>query len=335
MADSHVRAALGPLETKAGDDRLVRKLRFALGAAICAALEDPLVIEIMLNPDGQVFVERARSGIARLGTMPPGAAEIVIGVVAHATGSEAGRHHPVISGELPWGGHRFEGLLPPVVTAPSFTIRRQMQMVARLDEYAGDAIMSPKQIDIVKQSVRDRKNIVVCGGTGSGKTTLANAILGEIVGNSPLERLVVIEDTIELGCHAQNWIGLRTSDHASMTELLRSTLRLRPDRIIVGEVRDGAALTLLKAWNTGHPGGVTTVHANDATSCLRRLEQLVGEVSMRPMTPVIAEAVNVVISIQRVGQGRRVTEILEVIGQNKGRYLTRAAGRRAGRADAA
>ncbi|MCB0202962.1 MAG: P-type conjugative transfer ATPase TrbB, partial [Anaerolineae bacterium] len=217
--------------------------------------------------------ERLGEGIGAVGELAPGAAEIIIGSVAHALQTEADEDRPIISGELPIGGHRFEGLLPPVVSAPSFTIRRRASRLIPLADYVTAGVMTKLQASIVRQAVRDRLNIVVSGGTGSGKTTLANAVIAEIVADTPAHRLLILEDTAEIQCAAENAVALHTSDTVDMARLLKSTMRLRPDRIIVGEVRDGAALTLLKAWNTGHPGGITTIHANTAHSALRRLEQ--------------------------------------------------------------
>jgi len=300
--------------------RLVRKLHDALGPTICAALEDNTVVEVMLNPDGRLFVERLGEGVASLGSLPAGAAEVIIGSVAHALQTEADDTQPIISGELPIGGHRFEGLLPPVVSAPTFSIRRRASRLIPLDDYVHDGIMTESQGGLITQAISRRLNIVVAGGTGSGKTTLANAVIAEIVRQSPEHRLVILEDTAEIQCAAENAVSLHTSDTADMARLLKSTMRLRPDRIIVGEVRDGAALTLLKAWNTGHPGGITTIHANTAVSALRRLEQLTAEASQQPMREVIGEAVDVVISIERTPTGRRVREVISVEGFAGGQY---------------
>jgi len=302
--------------------RLIRKLRDALGETICAALEDADVVEVMLNPDGRLFVERLGEGIEAIGGLAPGAAEIIIGSVAHALQTEADEDRPIISGELPIGGHRFEGLLPPVVSAPSFTIRRRASRLIPLADYVTAGVMTKLQASIVRQAVRDRLNIVVSGGTGSGKTTLANAVIAEIVADTPAHRLLILEDTAEIQCAAENAVALHTADTVDMARLLKSTMRLRPDRIIVGEVRDGAALTLLKAWNTGHPGGITTIHANTAHSALRRLEQLTAEVSQQPMREVIGEAVDLVISIERTATGRRVRDVMRVHQYAGDRYET-------------
>ena len=277
----------------------------------------------MLNPDGRLFVERLGEGMQALGQMSASAAEIVIGSVAHTLGQEVDVDRPIVSGELPIGGHRFEGLLPPVVAAPTFSVRRRASRLIPLSAYVASGAMTEAQHEALVAAIAARRNIGVVGGTGSGKTARTNAVIAEMVRVAPEHRLVILEDTTEIRCEAENAVFLRTSDAVDMGLLLKSTLRLRPDRIIVGEVRDGAALTLLKAWNTGHPGGITTVHANDAAAALVRLEQLTAEVSPRPMREVIGEAVDLVVGIERTASGRRIRELLEVEGHADGRWITR------------
>lgn len=300
--------------------RLVRKLQEALGDQLCVALDDATVVEIMLNPDGKLFIERLGHGVAPAGEMSSAAAEMVIGTVAHALQSEVDTEQPIISGELPIGGHRFEGLLPPVVAKPAFTIRRRASRLIPLGDYVRTGVMTEYQASTIRSAISARLNIVISGGTGSGKTTLANAVINEIVKSTPEDRLVILEDTAEIQCAAENAVLLHTSDSIDMARLLKSTMRLRPDRIVVGEVRDGAALTLLKAWNTGHPGGVATIHSNTAMSALRRLEQLTAEASQQPMHEVIGEAVDLVISIERTPRGRLVRDIIQVERFINGQY---------------
>ena len=300
--------------------RLVRKLQEALGDQLCVALDDATVVEIMLNPDGKLFIERLGHGVAPAGEMSSAAAEMVIGTVAHALQSEVDTEQPIISGELPIGGHRFEGLLPPLVAKPAFTIRRRASRLIPLEDYVRTGVMTEYQASTIRSAISARLNIVISGGTGSGKTTLANAVIDEIVKSAPEDRLVILEDTAEIQCAAENAVLLHTSDSIDMARLLKSTMRLRPDRIVVGEVRDGAALTLLKAWNTGHPGGVATIHSNTAMSALRRLEQLTAEASQQPMNEVIGEAVDLVISIERTPRGRLVRDIIQVERFINGQY---------------
>ncbi|NKK60003.1 P-type conjugative transfer ATPase TrbB [Rhizobium leguminosarum bv. viciae] len=300
--------------------RLVRKLQEALGDQLCVALDDANVVEIMLNPDGKLFIERLGHGVTPAGQMSSAAAEMVIGTVAHALQSEVDTEQPIISGELPIGGHRFEGLLPPVVAKPAFTIRRRGSRLIPLEDYVRTGVMTEYQAATIRSAISAKLNIIISGGTGSGKTTLANAVIHEIVNSAPEDRIVILEDTAEIQCAAENAVLLHTSDTIDMARLLKSTMRLRPDRIVVGEVRDGAALTLLKAWNTGHPGGVATIHSNTAMSALRRLEQLTAEASQQPMHEVIGEAVDLVISIERTPRGRLVRDIIQVERFINGQY---------------
>jgi P-type conjugative transfer ATPase TrbB len=304
--------------------RLVRKLQEALGDQLCIALDDSTVVEIMLNSDGKLFIERLGHGVVAAGAMSSAAAEMVIGTVAHALQTQVDAGNPIISGELPIGGHRFEGLLPPVVARPAFTIRRRASRLIPLDDYVLSGVMTDAQAASIRGAVVARLNVIISGGTGSGKTTLANAVIGEIARSAPDDRLVILEDTAEIQCNADNALVLHTSDTVDMSRLLKSTMRLRPDRIVVGEVRDGAALTLLKAWNTGHPGGVATIHANTARSALRRLEQLTAEASQQPMHHVIGEAVDLIVSIERTPRGRRVRDVIHVEGFSNGQYQIEA-----------
>ena len=218
-----------------------------------------------------------------------------------------------MSAELPESGERFEGVLPPVSEAPCFSIRKPAGKLYRLSDYELSGVLIETQADVLRDAIQSHKNILIAGGTGSGKTTLANALLSEIAASG--ERIILIEDTRELSCDAQDCIALRTRDGvASLGDLVRSTLRLRPDRIIVGEVRGGEALDMLKAWNTGHPGGVATVHANSAAAALTRLEQLIGETVVNAPRSLIAEAIDIVIYIAGRGEERRVETIAEVTG---------------------
>ena len=304
--------------------RDTRKLSAELGAPILAALADPRVIEIMLNPDGKLWVERFGEGMVCIGTMSAVNAEAAMGTIADALHTTVTREHPILEGELPLDGSRFEGLLPPVVGKPTFTIRKKASQVFTLADYVQSGVMTLPQKEVIEDAVAARKNILVVGGTGSGKTTLTNAVIEAMTRLAPQDRLVIIEDTAEIQCPAENAVILRASVDVSMQQLLRATMRLRPDRILVGEVRGGEALALLKAWNTGHPGGAATVHANSAAAGLVRMEQLVAESGLVSGLPVlIAEAVDVVVFIQKVkglAAGRKIAEILSVEGYEDGAY---------------
>ncbi|TPI13065.1 P-type conjugative transfer ATPase TrbB [Mesorhizobium sp. B4-1-3] len=295
------------------DHRRRAMLRTAMGLAITDALADPLVIEVMVNPDGALRLDRLGEG--RVDTdvrMHPSEAERIIRLVASHVRAEAHADNPIVSAELP-SGERFEGLLPPVVLAPCFAIRKPAAKLYTLANYVADRIMLPLQADALKKAVRERRNILVAGGTSSGKTTLTNALLAEVAECD--ERVILIEDTRELRCAAQDCVALRTRrGSVTLADLVRSTLRLRPDRIIVGEVRGAEALDMLKAWNTGHPGGIATVHANSARSALYRIEQLAQEAVVTVPRRLIADAIDLIVFIAGRGSSRRVDAIAEVIG---------------------
>lgn len=285
-------------------------LSTALGPSVAAMLDAPDTIEVIANPDGRLWVEQVGRGrTATPHRLEAAETERVIRLVATLTGVEATRDNPIVSAELPPGGERFEGVLPPVSRAPCFAIRKPAGRVFTLDDYLGADIITPAQVERLRKAITTRSNIIVAGGTGSGKTTLANALLHEIAKLD--ERVVILEDTRELRCAAEDVVALRTQPGSvSLSDLVRSTLRLRPDRIVVGEVRGGEALDLLKAWNTGHPGGIATLHANSARAALARLEQLTMEVCETPPRALIAEAVDLIVFIERGGPaGRRIPEI--------------------------
>jgi len=289
-------------------------LRTALGPAIAAWLEEPAVVEVMLNPDGRLWVDRLTAGLADTGERLSAAdGERIVRLVAHHVGAEVHPGSPRVSAELPETGERFEGLLPPVVQAPTFAIRKPAVAVFTLPDYVAAGIMSGEQSDVLRDAVGARKNILVAGGTSTGKTTLTNALLAEVAKTS--DRVVLIEDTRELQCAAPNLVSLRTKDGVcSLADLVRSSLRLRPDRIPIGEVRGSEALDLLKAWGTGHPGGIGTIHAGSALGALRRLEQLIQEAVVTVPRALIAETIDVIAVLSGRGADRRLAELTLVEG---------------------
>lgn len=303
------------------DKRIAEKIRRELGQQICELLKDSTVIEIMLNPDGTLWVERLGAPMEKIGTLPASRAESLMGTVASTLHTQITALHPILECELPMDGSRFEALIPPVVAGPTFTIRKKASKIFTLDNYVESGIMTQVQCEAIKAAVHNRRNVLVVGGTGTGKTTLTNGIIDYIATAYPQHRIVIIEDTGELQCSAKNVVILRAVDHIDMTRLLKATMRLRPDRILVGEVRDGSALALLKAWNTGHPGGVATIHANSAPAGLIRMEQLVAEATQAPMHALIAEAVDLIVSIEKTAGGRRINEVVTVEGCDGTQYL--------------
>lgn len=295
-------------------DRRIRMLRTAMGPLIAAALEDPDVVEVMLNPDGTLWIDRLSSGRTATGeSLPAADGERIIRLVAAHVGTEVHRGQPLLTAELPETGERFEGILPPAAPGPAFALRKRAVGVISLADYVSDAILSAEQADLLRLAVRARQNILIAGGTSTGKTTLTNALLAEIATTG--DRVLVLEDTVELQCSARDHVPLRTrAGVVSMTELVRATMRLRPDRVIVGEVRGGEALDLIKVWGTGHPGGIATLHASSAHGALLRLEQLILEVAMTPPRALIAEAVNIIVFIAGRGRARQVQTIARVTG---------------------
>lgn len=291
-----------------------RMLRTALGPSIAGYLDDAQVVEVMLNPDGRLWIDRLSEGLCPTNYCVSQAdGERIIRLVAHHVGVEVHTGAPRVSAELPETGERFEGLLPPVVAAPTFAIRKPAVAVFTLKDYVTGGIMTETQAETLCVAVANRRNILVAGGTSTGKTTLTNALLAEVAKTE--DRVVLIEDTRELQCAAPNLVALRTKDNvASLSDLVRSSLRLRPDRIPIGEVRGPEALDLLKAWGTGHPGGIGTIHAGTALGALRRMEQLIQEAVVTVPRALIAETIDLVAVLSGRGLARRLSELAHVEG---------------------
>ncbi len=307
-------------------ERAKEKLRRDMGPVIADALADPKTVEIILNADGKLWLERLGEKMTHIGNVIPSRAEAIVKDVAGYLGKEVTRLTPTIEGEFPIDGSRFAGQMPPVVPAPTFAIRKRAVAIFTLADYVDAGIMSASQAGVIEDAIRTHRNILVIGGTGSGKTTLVNAIINGMVETDPSERLVIIEDTGEIQCAAENYVKYHTSPQVSMTALLKTTLRMRPDRILVGEVRGPEALDLLMAWNTGHEGGAATLHANNAASGLSRLALLISmhPDSPRPIEPLIGDAVHLIVHIARTPEGRRIESILEVGGYVDGNYRLRS-----------
>lgn len=301
--------------------RLTRNLRHNLGDLVLKNLEDPDVLEIMLNPDGRLWIEKFGQGMTCVGYLDSARGALINNLVASSQGTTTTVERPIIEGELPIDGSRFEGFMPPVVSAPSFTIRKKASKIFTLAEYVESGILPPHCLEIIEEAIVCKQNIMVVGGTGSGKTTFVNAIIDGIARLCPSDRLLIIEDTAELQSSSENVVSLKTSDFVNMQRLVMATMRYRPDRILVGEVRDGAALDLLKSWNTGHPGGVATVHANSADGGLKRMERLIAEITEASMKDLIADCVDLIVFLHRTPSGRKISEIASVSYlEETGRY---------------
>ena len=325
--------------------RIEEKLRRELGQLTLALMEDPRTEDILLNPDGLLWVYRVGEGFVQVGKMSEDQAYSVVGTIASCRRTVINHDHPILEAELSLNGARFEALVPDVVTRPVFAIRMRPRMIHTIDDYKAAGILTSKDdalnagtrrrsrfvdsvagldhSEILKMAVRARMNILVVGRTGSGKTTFANAVLDAVAKMTPNDRVVMVEDTIELQCAAKNSVNLRAIGNVSIDDCVRACLRLRPTRIVVGEVRGAEALKLMKSWATGHPGGVATVHGSDALAGLMQFESLVAEATSAPKQTLIAETIQLVISIDeeaRIPAGRKVREVAVVTGYENGRY---------------
>ena len=302
--------------------RNLEKLLREMGEQVRNAMDDPQVLEIMLNPDSKVWIDKIDSGMTYLCDMPDVQASQMLGTISHMVGTVINYHKPNVECELPGNGSRIEGVIPPVVPKPIFNIRKKASAIFPLAEYVKSGRATDEDIRILCEAISSRKNILVVGGTGTGKTTFVNAIINEMKTLTPKHRLLILEDTLELQCSMENFVSMRTTSDVSMQDLIKITMRQRPDRIIIGEVRGKEALDMLKAWNTGHPGGVCTVHANDARAGLLRIEQLISEVSQSPMRELIAEAIDVVAFLIRDSHiGPKLSELIAVDGVQDGQYV--------------
>lgn len=307
------------------NSRTIEKLRRDMGSQLMDALEDPDTLEIMLNPDGKLWYEKFGRPMLCMGTLDKLRSKTILQTIAGFHDKIINHTAPYLECELPIDGSRFAGQIPPLVEGPAFAIRKKASRIFLLDEYVENGVMTRIQAGYICQAISEHKNILVIGGTGSGKTTLLNGIIAEIVRQFPNERICIIEDTGELQCSAINYVQYHTSVNVSMTDILRLILRMRPDRILVGETRGPEALDMLDAWNTGHEGGAASLHANNTASALTRLRSLISRNPFAPreIEPVISEAVNVIVQIAKTTQGRRIQEIREVQGFERGDYISR------------
>lgn len=297
------------------DNKLLESLRYACGELILDAVENPNVIEIMLNPDGKLWIEEYGKDQEYVGEVDEERAKLILSLVASGLDITVTSSSPIVEGNFPLDGSRFEGTYPPIVAKPSFSIRKKASKIIKLEEYLANGVITQEVIEIIKQAVLDRKNIIVAGGTSSGKTTFVNAVIDILSVLCPKDRLLILEDTPELQSASENTVFFRTNDLAEVTmqTLTKVCMRYAPKRIIVGEVRDKAALELLKAWNTGHPGGIGTLHANSAEETLMRLEELVEEAGNGEKRKLIGRAVDLVVFMEKTkDNARKLSKIIEV-----------------------
>ncbi len=286
---------------------------------IAPFLRDPEVVEIMLNADGVVWIEKIGEGMLRTSArMQAVHSDRMLRLIASEIGVELNAANPSLAAKLPppWGA-RLQASVPPIVDAPTFALRKPPTKVFSLEDYLTAQILTGSQRDALVESIRGHANILVGGGTGSGKTTLANALL-KVISEIGTDRIYLIEDTPELQCEAPNKVQILVQPKVhTWRDAVMAALRYRPDRIVVGEVRDGSALDLLKAWNTGHPGGLATVHANDTRTMLDRFCQLIEEMVFPAPRALVAQTIDVCVHIRRDRlhpAGRRVSGVDRVTG---------------------
>ncbi|MES9936739.1 MAG: P-type conjugative transfer ATPase TrbB [Sedimenticola sp.] len=284
-------------------NRLVRKIRSELGAEIDAALDDPKVSDIYLNDDGKIWIARAGEPKRHAGEMDPVQADNLIRTVASLSDTTVTPERPVVEARLP-GGERFIGDISPITATPTFCIRKPARVVYSLNDYVNSGFMADNMRAAIQQAAMERRNILVVGGTGSGKTTLTNAILRYIAEATPGDRILIFEDTPELQCTSPDRSFKVTSETVDMRALLRNGMRQMPDRIIVGEVRGAEAEVVLKAWNTGHEGGVVTLHANSAMEGVEKFQEYVEEaLPGTDKRKAIAAAVDLVVFMPKRKEG--------------------------------
>ncbi|HVT16760.1 MAG TPA: P-type conjugative transfer ATPase TrbB [Thermoanaerobaculia bacterium] len=305
-----------------GEEDLGRRYREglarALGEGVMRGLGDPDVTEVYVNPSGRVYFDTRSEGRRESGEeMGPEQVLRFLHLVASGLATVLTTARPLLQAELPrqgFAGARVQGFVPPVAAAPCFNIRKPPAVIYTLDEYVAAGSLARAHQTALGAAVLARKNLLVVGGTSSGKTTLANALLHEITTAFPRERIVILEDTVELQCAAPDHLALRTSDTLKLKDLVKAALRTSPDRIVVGEVRDEAALDLLDAWETGHPGGCATLHAEDALGALHRLDRLAQRNNVGPQPHLVGSAIDLIVVIAGGSRGRRVTELVKVGG---------------------
>ena len=322
------------------------KLKRELGDLLLSHLDDPRTEDVLLNPDSSLWIKRLGENFSAIGEMSASQATSALNTIAAWRGTSVNHEHPILETELPLDGSRFEGLVSPIVRNPVFAVRLKPRKIFTIEDYEHSGILTTKDdplnrfrshdsfldsirglphADILRKAIVAKRNILVAGATGSGKTTFLNACFDTMARLTPNDRVISIEDTAELQCSVKNYVDLRTAGNITMLDCLRACMRLKPTRIVVGEVRGAEAHTLLKSWNTGHPGGIATIHANDALSGLIRLETLVAEATTAPQQSLIGEAVDLVVFVDEdstIGAGRKVREVVFVSGYENGRYVT-------------
>jgi type IV secretion system protein TrbB len=300
------------------------------------------VLDVCVNPDGSLWVNRLGLGFVQEGEFAPSDSFLLLSGIAAVRDLHLSEKAPVLETIFPLTGDRIEGLVPPIVPAPAFAIRTRQKRLYDLQDMERSGVLTHKDDDLNRKHLRDdfldqiqglnhgdviriatkcRRNVLLVGPTGSGKTTFANTLIDDWRKQTVGDRVVMIEDTPELQCALPNYVQLLATGSITQADLLVAALRLIPKRLVIGEVREpDPARVLLSAWNTGHSGGLATIHADDGLAGLRKLESLIGHGSS--VRERIAAAVGLVIFIDgddRVPAGRKVREVIVVRGFDPGR----------------
>ncbi len=287
-------------------------------------LKDPTISDIMVNSASIVFVER-RGKIELVPTRFADDRHLmrIIGKIVSAVGRRVDESSPMVDARLP-DGSRINAIIPPLaIDGPALSIRKFSKTPIDLDKLVGFGALTPDAATVLRGVVESRRNLIISGGTGSGKTTMLNALSASIDNG---ERIVTIEDSAELQLQQIHVLRLETrpsniegKGEVNQRDLVKNALRMRPDRIILGEIRSGEAFDMLQAMNTGHDGSMTTVHANTPRDALSRIEQMIGmsgiDISPKSARAQIASAIQIVLQLSRLSDGsRKVTSIAEVTG---------------------
>lgn len=289
-----------------------------LGSKIQQGLQDDNVFEIILNPDSSLWFKHKTKGMLPVGKLGEYQANSFAHALAHYENKFLNEKTPYLDATLPFSGERVNVTIPPINQRVSFNIRKKAKLVFTLEHYVESQIITQKQADFLTLAIEQRKNILISGSPASGKTTFANALLDVMAKVVPEgHRVLVLEQVPELQCNVKNLKTMLISEHVTMNRLLWIAMRNSPDRIVIGEVRDGAALDMLKAWNTGCPGGIATIHANSPSAAVQRVLDLACEIVPTPPYALAAEALDIIVQIEEQSAhpaGRIVTEIIEVKG---------------------
>lgn len=317
-------------------ERRRRALHNALGADIAGALQDPDITDVLVNADGRLRLGTLSRGRVTTGvSLEPQAIEAMLKRIAGELGQELDASRPRLQGVIPHDGSRIQGAIPPLVPAPCFAIRKHHSGIFPLSDYLhgdeGDAYRTA-----LDAALRERLNILIAGATGSAKTSFLNSVLQRLVElDGGDQRLYIAEDTREIRSPLTDTVQIQTGAGVTLTQVLKDGLRFWPDRIVVGEVRgpeyagDGQArvhpaFEMIEAFNTGHRGGLCTLHANSARDALARLEQLLRRAGEPAAVAreLVAANIDLVVFIRRVGSAAwSVTEVLRVVDCVDGAYV--------------